>query len=156
MKRRALVSIAKGAADLGDEEEKKELEEAKKDFEGFLGFAGEQLKEGGVKEVRLTGRLTDSPCCLVADEQGMSSNMEEILRKAGQEAGPQQRILELNPKHPLISQLRERHSANADDTELGDWLHTLHDQALLAEGGRLEDPAAFAKRVQGLMATALA
>ena len=140
---------------LGDEEEKKELEEAQKDFEGFLGFAGEQLQAGGVKEVRLTGRLTDSPCCLVADEQGMTSNMEEILRKAGQEVGAQQRILELNPKHPLVTSLQQRYSDNAEDPALSEWLLTLHDQALLAEGGRLADPADFAKRVQGLMASAL-
>ncbi|MHC5068058.1 MAG: molecular chaperone HtpG [Planctomycetota bacterium] len=145
-----LVSVAKGAADLGeDEEAKAALEEQSKTYADFLGFAGEQLGEG-IKEVRLTHRLTDSPCCLVADEGGMSSNMEEMMRKFGQEVPTQARILELNPDHAVVGRLKELHAAGSTE-QLGDYLSVLHDQAVLTEGGRIADPAAFAKRIQGLL-----
>jgi len=149
-----LVHVAKGADDLDDEEAKKALEEAEKEYADFLGFAGERLG-GQIKEVRLSNRLTDSPCCLVAEEHGMSKNMEELMRGMGQEVPPQQRILELNPDHALVQRLRDLHAEAGRGDEIGEHLAVLKDQAVLAEGGRIDDPAGFASRVQKLMSSAL-
>jgi molecular chaperone HtpG len=93
----------------------------------------------------VTRRLTESPACLVADEHDPSANLARILKAAGQ-PGPQwQPILEINPSHPLVARLA------ADDENFDAWASVLFDQALLAEGGRLDDPAAFVKRINRLM-----
>ena len=145
-----LVSVSKGEAELDDDES---LAEAKQAYEGFLGFCGEQLAD--IKEVRLTGRLTDSPCCLVGDAHDMSANMAEMMRRFGQDVPEPQRILELNPEHPLVGKLKDLHASNAADERLGEYVGVLRDQAILAEGGRIKDPASFAKKVQSLMQSAL-
>jgi molecular chaperone HtpG len=95
--------------------------------------------------VRLTFRLTDSPTCLVADDGEMSGYLQRMLKQAGQAAPQMQPILEVNPEHPLVKQL------HADDAHFSDWCHLLFDQAMLAEGGSLEDPASFVKRTNTLL-----
>ena len=98
-----------------------------------------------VKEVRVTHRLTDSPSCLVSDEQDMSAHLSRILKQAGQNAPSQKPILEINPKHPLVQKLKY------EDAKFADWVSLLFDQALLAEGGTLEDPAGFVKRMNQML-----
>ena len=148
-----ITSIAKGAADLSSEDEKKSLDEQTKSYEGFLGFAKANLGSD-IKDVRLSARLTDSPCCLVGEAQDLSPQMADLMKRMGQEVPKPQRILEINPGHPLVQKLQARHTAGTTDG-LADHLATLRDQAVLAEGGRPADPAAFAKRIQALMATAV-
>jgi molecular chaperone HtpG len=97
--------------------------------------------------VRTTERLTESPACLVSDEHAMSMNLERILKAAGQQVTATKPILEINPDHPLVKRLK----AETDDARFADWSHILFDQALLAEGGQLDDPATFVKRINGLM-----
>ena len=100
-----------------------------------------------VKEVRVTLRLTDSPACLVADQHDLGANLERLLKSAGQKVPDTKPILEINPRHPLLQRLRHE----ADTQRFADWSHVLFDQALLSEGGQLEDPAAFVKRLNQLM-----
>ena len=142
-----LINVAKGAEDLGTEDEKKALEEKSKELGGFLAFVKDSLD--GIKEVRLSNRLTDSPCCLVGQEHAASSQMEEMMRKMGQDVPTTQRILELNAAHPLITKLQGMQTSDAAKAKVH--VQTLRDQAVLAEGGRLADPAGFAKRVQELL-----
>jgi molecular chaperone HtpG len=142
-----LVSVAKGWLDLGkleDESEKKEQEAAAGEFKELTDKIGKSLGER-VKEVRVTHRLTDSPACLVADEHDMSGNLARILKAAGQKAPDMKPILEINPKHPVVLRLKY------EDRKFDDWAAVLFDQALLAEGGQLDDPATFVKRVNDLM-----
>ncbi|HSQ05709.1 MAG TPA: molecular chaperone HtpG, partial [Burkholderiales bacterium] len=144
-----LQSVAKGDLDLGkleDQAEKKEQEkeagEAKDLLERIKKCLGEK-----VKEVRVTHRLTESPVCLVSDEHDLSMHLERLLKAAGQKVPTTQPIMELNPHHPLVERLRKE----ADEARFSDWSHVLFDQALLAEGGQLEDPAGFVKRLNQLM-----
>ncbi len=142
-----LVSVAKGDLDLGkleDEAEKKEQESAAGEFKELTDKIGKSLGEK-VKEVRVTHRLTDSPACLVADEYGMSGNLARILKAAGQKAPDAKPVLEINPKHPVVLRLRY------EEKKFDDWAAVLFDQALLAEGGQLDDPASFVRRVNDLM-----
>jgi molecular chaperone HtpG len=99
--------------------------------------------------VRVTNRLTDSPACLVVDEHGMSTNLERMLRAAGQDVHALKPILEINPSHLLVKRL----SDETDEAKFHDWSHLLFDQATLAEGGHLDDPAAFVKRLNDVMLT---
>jgi molecular chaperone HtpG len=99
--------------------------------------------------VRTTDRLTDSPACLVSDEHGLSTNLERILKAAGQEVPGSKPVLEINPAHPIVRRLK----SETDDARFADWSHILFDQATLAEGGHLEDPASFVKRLNELMLT---
>jgi molecular chaperone HtpG len=94
----------------------------------------------------LTRRLTDSPACLVTGEDGMSRHLERLMRAAGQQLPPSKPVLEINPGHPIVQRLK----TERDDTVFGDWSQILFDQALLAEGGELEDPATFVKRLNKL------
>ncbi|MBU0750843.1 MAG: molecular chaperone HtpG [Gammaproteobacteria bacterium] len=142
-----LVSVAKGDLDLGkleDEAEKKEQESAAGEFKELTDKIGKSLGEK-VSEVRVTHRLTDSPACLVADEQGMSGNLARILKAAGQKAPDAKPVLEINPKHPVVLRLKY------EEKKFDDWAAVLFDQAMLAEGGQLDDPASFVKRVNDLM-----
>ena len=152
--KRKLMSVAKGSAELASADEKKDIEEKTKAYTGFLGFCKEALGDG-VKEVRLSSRLTDSPCCLVADDGAVSAQMEEMMRRMGQAVPEQSRILELNPTHPLVERLQALHGSGSDQAKLSGYVGVLRDQALLAEGGKLTDAAGFAKRVQDLLAAAL-
>ena len=142
-----LVSVAKGALDLGDvEEDKEKIEKAEGEYKDLLEKAKETLSEK-VKEVRMTHRLTKSPACLVADEHDMGANMQRILSSVGQAAPMTKPILELNPEHDLVVRLRDENSGERFD----DWINVLFDQALLAEGGQLDDPAAYVSRMNDLL-----
>ncbi|QWE18467.1 molecular chaperone HtpG [Polynucleobacter corsicus] len=142
-----MTSVAKGGLDLGnlsDEKEKKEHEETEKNFKGLLDRMKAAL-EDKVKDVRVTFRLTDSPACLVSDENELSGNLLRMLKAAGQQAPDTKPILEINPEHPLLLKLK------SDDQHFDEWTQVLFDQALLAEGGQLNDPAAYVKRINQLL-----
>ncbi len=142
-----LVSVAKGGLDLGkleDEAEKKETEKAADEYKELLEKMKASLGER-VKEVRVTHRLTDSPACLVADEHDVGMNLARILKAAGQQAPASKPILEINPQHPAVMRLKY------EERQFDDWAAVLFDQALLAEGGTLDDPATFVKRINQLM-----
>ena len=143
-----LASIAKGDLDLGKlaDEDKKEQEKEAGEYKELIEKIGKSLGEQ-VKEVRVTFRLTSSPACLVADEHGMSGNLERMLKAAGQKVPGSKPILEINPHHPLVQRLK----GEGDEARFGDWSHILFDQALLAEGGQLDDPATFVKRLNDLL-----
>ncbi len=144
---RSLVSVAKGGLDLGsleDVAEKQEQEKQAGEFKGLTDKIKASLAER-VKEVRVTHRLTDSPACLVADEHDMSGNLARLMKAAGQKAPNSQPILEINPAHPVVLRLKD------EEHRFDDWAAVLFDQALLAEGGQLDDPAGFVKRVNQLM-----
>ncbi|HEY1043674.1 MAG TPA: molecular chaperone HtpG [Telluria sp.] len=145
-----LVSIAKGGLDLGkleDEAEKKEHEQTQSDYKELVEKMKATLGDKA-KDVRVTFRLTDSPACLVADEHELSSHLVRMLKAAGQEAPDSKPILEINPNHPLVTRLKYE---SADSAQFADWSHILFDQAMLAEGGSLADPAAFVKRINELL-----
>ena len=142
-----LASVAKGGLDLGkleDEEEKKTQEKKAGEMKPLLEKIKASLGDK-VKDVRVTHRLTDSPACLVADEHDMSANLARMLKAAGQNAPATQPILEINPQHPVVARLQ------AEEQHFDDWAAVLFDQALLAEGGQLDDPATFVKRINQLM-----
>ena len=142
-----MTSVAKGGLDLGslsDEKEKKEHEETEKNFKDLLDRMRLAL-EDKVKDVRVTFRLTDSPACLVSDENELSGNLLRMLKAAGQQAPDTKPILEINPEHPLLLKLK------SDDRHFEEWTQVLFDQALLAEGGQLNDPAAYVKRINQLL-----
>jgi molecular chaperone HtpG len=143
----ALQSVAKGAFDLGklqDEEEKKQAEAAAESFKPTLDKLKEALKDRA-KDVRVTTRLVDSPACLVVEEGDMSAHLARMLKQAGQDAPAVKPILEVNPEHALVKRLD-------GDPRFDDLAQILFDQALLAEGGHLEDPAAYVQRVTKLLA----
>ncbi len=142
-----LVSVARGGLDLGalqDEAEKAETKKVAEEFGPLLERVTKALGER-VKEVRVTDRLTDSPACLVADEGQMSAHLERMLRQAGQKTPERKPILEINPQHPLVRRLR------AEESQFDDWSNLLFDQALLAEGGQLDDPAGFVRRLNAML-----
>ncbi len=142
-------SVAKGALDLdkiASEEEKQEQKQAEDQYQDLLTRVKDVLGDK-VKEVRISSRLTDSPACLVVDEYALSAHLERLLRDAGQSVPMSKPYLELNPAHSLIARLKDE----ADVTRFGDWTNLLFEQAVLAEGGQLEDPASFVKRLNGLL-----
>jgi molecular chaperone HtpG len=144
-----LKSVAKGGLDLaklGDEGAKQE-QEKQADAHKALVERIERVLKDRASAVRVTFRLIDSPACLVSDEQDMSTNLERILKAAGQNVPAFKRILEINPNHPILQRLQEE----SDETRFSDWSHILFDQAVLAEGGQLDDPAGFVKRLNELM-----
>ncbi len=142
-----LQSVAKGAVDLGklqDEAEKKAFEEAAEAFKPVLAKLKEALKDKA-EDVRVTTRLVDSPACLVVQDGGMSTQLARLLKQAGQKAPDTKPVLEVNPEHPLVKKLD-------GSVHFHDLAHILFDQALLAEGGLPQDPAAYVKRVNALLA----
>ena len=143
-----LVSVAKGDLDLGKlaDEDKTEQEKEAGEHKELVEKIGNSLGEQ-VKQVRVTFRLTSSPACLVADQHGMSANLERMLKAAGQPVPGSKPILEINPHHPLVRRLKYE----TDEARFADWSRILFDQALLAEGGQLDDPASFVKRLNDLM-----
>ena len=141
-----LQSVAKGAFDLGklqDEEEKKAAEDAAETFKPVLAKLKEALKDKA-EDVRVTSRLVDSPACLVVTDDGMSMQLARMLKQAGQSAPEVKPVLEVNPEHALVKKLD-------GSVHFHDLAHILFDQALLAEGGLPEDPAAYVKRVNALL-----
>jgi molecular chaperone HtpG len=142
-----LASVARGDLDLGslaDEAEKQAIEQEASELAGLVERLAQSLGER-VKQVRVTHRLTDSPACLVADEHDLSGNLARLLQAAGQQVPTSRPILEINPTHPVVRRLVD------EQARFDDWAAVLFDQALLAEGGQLDDPAAFVRRVNTLM-----
>jgi len=142
-----LHSVAKGGLDLGkleDEAEKKEAEQAADEYKDLLEKVKKSLEEQ-VKDVRVTYRLTNSPSCLVADEHDVSGNLARMLKAAGQNVPSSKPILEINPHHVVVQRLKY------EEARFDDWAALLFEQALLAEGGKLDDPAGFVKRINELM-----
>ncbi|MBU1224132.1 MAG: molecular chaperone HtpG [Gammaproteobacteria bacterium] len=145
-----LKSVAKGGLDLGaleDEAEKTAQKEAEDSMRPLVERIKSTLGER-VKDVRVTHRLTDSPACLVTGEGDMSANLERLLKAAGQAAPTVKPTLEINPSHALVTRLNNE----TDDARFADWANLLFEQALLAEGGQLDDPASFVRRLNGLLA----
>jgi molecular chaperone HtpG len=141
------ASISQGDVDLGDDAEKPE------GFDDLLAWMTTTLADD-VKEVRLSTRLTTSPACLVGEVGALPPQLEQMMRSMGQELPVQKRTLELNPKHPLVENLRTAHEAHPDDTGIAETASLLHDMAVLAEGGELKEPSAFVgKLAQRLAAT---
>ncbi|MCX7188148.1 MAG: molecular chaperone HtpG [Proteobacteria bacterium] len=144
---RPLVSVAKGGLDLGKLENEIDKKDQERDADTFKSLA-EKIKASlgdRVKEVRVTNRLTDSPACLVVDVNDINANLARLLKASGQKAPVSQPILEINPRHPVVLRL------DAEEDKFDDLASVLFDQALLAEGGQLDDPASFVKRINQLM-----
>jgi molecular chaperone HtpG len=142
-----MVSVSRGGLDLGDlqdAEEKARVEETAREYADLVARVRSALGDR-VKDVRVTDRLTDSPSCLVSDEGEISGTLQRLLKQAGQKAPDRTPILEINPGHPLVQRMKD---------ETGDaqgWARLLFDQALLAEGGQLEDPAGFVRRLNEML-----
>jgi molecular chaperone HtpG len=151
-----LVNVSKGDLDLGElsKEEKKAQKEAEGAYKKFMKDFQDKLGET-LKEVRVTTRLKESPCVLVADENDMGSNMERILKMANQKVTASKRILEINPEHPIMKSLQKMYDADSANPKLGDWYRLLVDQALLAEGSEIKDPAGYVAKVNGFLAEVL-
>jgi len=142
-----LVSVAKGDLDLGkleDEGEKKQKEETQAEYKDLIDKMKKAL-DAKAADVRVTFRLTDSPACLVAGEHELSGNLLRMLKAAGQKAPDSKPILEINPNHPLVQRLKY------EDAKFDDWSSILFDQAMLAEGGQLTDPAGFVKKLNDML-----
>jgi molecular chaperone HtpG len=141
--------VTKGDLDLGklsDEAEQAQAKQAADEMKGLLERVKEALGDR-IKEVRVTHRLTSSPACLVASDYDMGRHLERLLQAAGQKVGHSRPILELNPGHPLVQRL----DREAPGERFRDWAQMLHDQAVLAEGGQLEDPAGFVRRMNAML-----
>lgn len=144
-----LQSVAKGELDLGtDEESEKALEKKAKGAEKLLQRMKDALQDR-VEDVRVTGRLTDSPACIVLNEQDMAMHMQRILKEAGHDLPSSKPILEINPDHPIVKKLK----AEKSKKKFADWSDILFDQALLAEGGQLDDPAGFVAKLNKMLVT---
>jgi molecular chaperone HtpG len=149
-----LVAVDKGALEVGTDEEKaaakKKIETAADDFKELTAFIQEHLKEH-VKEVRFSPRLTDSACCLVADENALNPSMERLMRAMNQDVPKQLRTLELNPDHAVIARMKSMLEADKADPRLADFADLLFGQALLAEGSAPQNPQRFTQLVAELM-----
>ncbi|HEX9810980.1 MAG TPA: molecular chaperone HtpG [Burkholderiales bacterium] len=144
-----IASVAKGGLDLGgleDKEAQKKQEEIESAHKDLVERVQQALGER-VKAVRVTHRLTTSPACLVVDEHDLSVNMSRLLKAAGQSLPQTRPTLEINPAHAIVKRLNDE----ADAARFADWSQLLFDQALLSEGGQLEDPAAFVRRLNDLL-----
>jgi molecular chaperone HtpG len=142
-----LTSVAKGDLDLGalaDAQEKEEQQKTADEYKELVERVKKALGEK-VKEVRITLRLTDSPSCLVVDRDAMSAHLQRLLKSAGQKMPAEPPILELNPHHPLVQRLKY------EEARLADWAQLLLEQAQLAEGGQLDDPAGFVRRLNQML-----
>ena len=142
-----LASVAKGDLDLGelaDAGDKEAQQKVADEYKALVAKVKEALGDR-VKDVRVTLRLTDSPACIVVDRDAMSQHLQRLMKAAGQKVPESKPILELNPQHPLVQRLQP------DDAKLADWAQLLLDQAQLAEGGSLDDPAAFVKRMNAML-----
>jgi molecular chaperone HtpG len=147
-----LQSVTQGDLDLGDLG--KEEKEAQKKAESTFKKLSERIKNvltGEIKDVRIATRLTDSPACLVSEENAMGSHMEKIMKAMGQEVPAQKRILEINPEHPIILNLKARYEKDPKDAELEVWVRLVFEQALIAEGQMVPDPLAYSKRVNDML-----
>jgi molecular chaperone HtpG len=151
-------SAMKGEVDLASDEDKKQAEEEREKETGEFQHLISALRAGvqdQVKEVRLSNRLTSSPACLVLDDGDLSPQISELLRRSGQDVPETKPILEINPTHPLLEKLKTICDEDRTDPRLADYATLLFGQALLAEGGKVEDPAEFGRRIAELMLKAL-
>jgi molecular chaperone HtpG len=153
-----LKSIGRGEVELGSEEDKEKAKEALEKEGASFGDLLQAMRsaiQDEVKEVRLSSRLKSSPACLVLEEGDLSPQLEAMLRQAGQAIPERKPILELNPRHEILERLGARFEANPTDPRIGESARLLLGQAILAEGGELDDPAAFGELVNKLMAETL-
>ena len=144
-----LQSVAQGDLDLGtlrDEADEPDREKQQDESRDLIARMEQVLKERA-SGVRVTHRLTSSPACLVSDAHGMSMNLERLLKASGQQIPAVKPVLEVNPSHPIVERLKHE----TDASRFSDWTHILFDQATLAEGGQLDDPATFVKRLNEVM-----
>ncbi len=152
-----LKAVDRGDVDIDTDEEKKEkakkLEEAEKEYSTLISRIKEKLKEK-VKDVRFSNRLTESACCLVAEEYGMNANMERIMKSLNQSVPESKRILELNPDHPLLKKMAEIFKDDSQAEIISDYADILYDQALLTEGSQIKDPLRFTRLISDLMVKA--
>ena len=148
-------AVGKGEVDLGDEKRDEKAEKKEKDeFTSLLEFIQKHLDEH-VKEVRLSRRLTESACCLVGDAYDQSPYLEKIMRAMNKETPKTKRIMELNPKHPLVVGLLNLKKTEPESPRLAEYAELLYDQALLSEGSAIHDPLRFSKRLAELMTSGL-
>jgi molecular chaperone HtpG len=146
---KSLQSIAKGDLDLGDIEtadDKKQHEETEKQAKDIVERIKKVLADK-VEDVRVSHRLTNSPACIVLNEQDMALYMQHLLKQAGHSLPSSKPVLEINPSHPIVARMKEQ----VKDERFTDWSTLLFEQAILAEGGQLEDPAGFVSKLNGLM-----
>jgi len=146
---KALVSVAKGELDLGklrDEDEEKSAKQVETEFKDFVKRIQDALADD-VKEVRISHRLTDSPSCLVLEEHEMAVHLQQVMKQAGHALPAVKPILEVNPDHPLVVRLKDEQGQE----KFSEWSHLLFEQALLSEGGQLEDPTVFVKRMNAIL-----
>jgi molecular chaperone HtpG len=148
-KGKKIQSVIKGDIDL-DKTSEEDKKEAEKKLETLIALIKEQLKDD-VSDVRLSGRLKDTACCLVAQEGGMDPQMEKLMKQMGQQMPENKRILELNPKHPLFEAMNSIFEKDQKAVALEEYITLLYNQALLLEGSKPKDPAAFASAVTRLM-----
>jgi molecular chaperone HtpG len=148
---KTLRSVTRGDLDLGKISPAAEIQEQEKQEDAYKDLLQrmQDVLTDRASAVRVTHRLTDSPACLVSDEHGMSMNLERLLKASGQKLPTTKPILEINPRHPILSRLKDE----SDASRFSNWSHILFDQATLAEGGQLDDPATFVKRLNELMLT---
>jgi molecular chaperone HtpG len=146
---KALVSVAKGELDLGklgDEGEEESAKQVETEFKDLVTRIQDALTDD-VKEVRISHRLTDSPSCLVLEEHEMPVHLQQVMKQAGHALPNTKPILEVNPGHPLVVRLKDEQ----DQEKFSEWSHLLFEQAMLNEGGQLEDPTAFVKRMNAIL-----
>lgn len=146
---KTLQSVAKGSLDLGeleDSQDKEKQQQVEKDFSEVVARFKAVLGDK-IKDVRVTHRLTSSPACIVADENDMGIHVQRMLKAAGQEIPTTKPILELNPDHAILKRIQN----NLEDSDIENWCNVLLDQAILAEGGQLDDPASFVAKMNALL-----
>ncbi len=148
-KNKQIKSVIKGDITLDKSEEADKIR-AEKEFKELIELIKYQLKDE-VKDVRFSGRLKDTACCLVAEEGGMDPHMEKLLKSMGQNIPESKRILEINPSHPLFEAMKDIFKKEPKNMMLEEYIKLLYDQALLLEGSKPKDPAAFASAVTKLM-----
>ena len=144
-----LASVAKGELDLGklrDEDEEQAAREVEGEHKDFVQHIQEVLADD-VKEVRISHRLTDSPSCLVLEEHEMAVHLQQVMKQAGHSLPDSKPILEVNPDHALVRRLKDEQ----DQDRFAEWSHLLFEQAMLSEGGQLEDPSTFVKRMNAIL-----
>ncbi len=151
---KSIQSVGKGTVEIGSEEEKQQAEklrqEKEQEYKTLLETLQSKLSDD-IKEVRLSSRLTESVSCLVGNPNDMTPHMEQMRKAINQEVPKTERILELNPQHPLMAKLQQLYEKNSSDPALADYAYLLYGQALLAEGGALPEPSRFSKLVASLM-----
>jgi molecular chaperone HtpG len=148
-KGKKIKSVVKGDISL-DKDHQAEKKKAEGKFEKLIARIREQLKDE-VKDVRLSGRLKDSACCLVSDEGGLDPQMEKLLKSMGQDVPAGKRVLEINPDHQVFSAMNDLIEKGGQDELVKEYIGLLYDQALLLEGSKVKEPAAFAKAMARLM-----